>query len=202
MIQNIIFDMGQVLKRYDPDLCIAPYISDKEDAWLIRNVCFTSGEWVELDRGTISYREAISRWKSRLPERLHGKVDEIIANWHRYMTDIPETGEIVRALWEKGYAIYLLSNVSVRFEEIRSFFPALAMMKGIVISSEEKLLKPDPKIYRILLDRYNLSPDECVFIDDAPANVSGAEAVGIHGIRFDMDAGKLIADLAGLGVTI
>lgn len=202
MIRNIIFDMGQVLKRYDPDLCISPYVTDREDAALIRGVCFGSAEWVELDRGTMTYEEAIPRWKSRLPERLHGQVDEIIANWHTTMTDIPETNEIVRALWEKGYAIYLLSNVGVRFEEIRAFFPALAMMKGIVISSEEKLLKPDPRIYRILLDRCALTPDECVFIDDATANVAGAQAVGMHGIRFDGDADKLISDLAALGVTI
>ncbi len=202
MIRNIIFDMGQVLKHYDPDLCIAPYITDKEDAALIRSACFASAEWIELDRGTISYEEAISRWKSRLPERLHGKVDEIIANWHLYMTDIPETNEIVRTLYQKGYAIYLLSNVSIRFEKIREFFPALALMRGIVTSAAEKLLKPDPRIYRILLERYGLTPDECVFIDDAPANVSGAEAVGMRGIRFDMDAKKLISDLAALGVTL
>lgn len=202
MIRNIIFDMGQVLKRYDPDLCINPYLSDREDAALIRSVCFGSQEWIELDRGTISYEEAIDRWKSRLPGRLHGRVDVIIENWHQYMTDIPETNEIVRILCENGYAIYLLSNVSVRFAEIRKNFPSLARMKGIVISAEEKLLKPDLRIYQILLERYALNAGECVFIDDSQANVSGAQAVGMHAIRFDMDAGKLISDLRALGVTI
>lgn len=202
MIQNMIFDMGQVLKRFSPELCIRPYLSDPADTEAIREACFSSPEWVELDRGTISYESALEIWKSRLPERLHEKLEQIIAGWHMTMTDIPQTNAILDALWERGYKIYLLSNVSVRFEQIRPIFPALSKMSGEVISSKEKLLKPDPRIYRILLDRYRLIPSECLFIDDSQANVEGARAVGMQAIRYDQDPAKLLRDLAGFGIGI
>ncbi len=202
MIQNIIFDMGQVLKHFDPDLCIRPYVSDPADAAAIQQTCFASTEWVELDRGTISYEQALENWKSRLPARLHPKVEQIITNWHLTMTDIPETNAILRRLWEMGYRIYLLSNVSVRFEQIRPIFPALSLMSGEVLSSYEKLLKPDPQIYTLLLDRYSLNPTECLFIDDVQANVEGARAVGMQAIRYDQDPAKLVADLTAAGIPI
>lgn len=202
MIRNIVFDMGQVLKRFDPDLCIRPYVTDPSDAAAIRRVCFDSPEWVKLDEGTLDYPQALEIWKSALPDRLHSKVDEIIENWHLAMTDIPETNEILRALWKAGYKIYLLSNVSVRFERIRPGFPALELMSGEVLSSAEKLLKPDPRIYRILLDRYGLIPSECLFIDDSQANTDGARAVGMRAVRYDQDPEKLISGLAAAGVKV
>lgn len=202
MIQNIIFDMGQVLKKYDPYACITPYVENPEDVELIRSQCFDSTEWQCLDAGTISYEEALAVWKKRIPERLAGTLDLIIENWDRYMTDLPGMCDLVRRLSEKGYCIYLLSNVSVRFERIRESFPALRYMKGAVLSACEKVTKPDRRIYEILLDRYQLDSARSVFIDDVQANVEGAESAGICGIRFDGDVASLISSLAELGVSI
>lgn len=202
MIRNIVFDMGQVLKRFDPDLCIRPYVTDPDDSAAIRRTCFESKEWVELDRGTVTYAQALEVWKSQLPTRLHPQVDQIIAGWHLTMTDIPETNAILRRLCKMGYKVYLLSNVSVRFAQIRPIFPAMALMSGEVLSSSEKLLKPDPRIYKILLDRYCLNPAECLFIDDSQANVEGARSVGMRAIRYDQDPGKLLGDLADAGIPV
>ncbi|MGM9637241.1 MAG: HAD family hydrolase [Eubacteriales bacterium] len=202
MIRNIIFDMGQVLKKYDPDACITPYVESWEDVELIRSQCFASSEWQCLDAGTISYEDALAAWKKRIPERLADTLDLIIENWDRYMTDLPWTCDLVRQLSEKGYSLYLLSNVSVRFDRIREFFPVLRYMKGAVLSAYEKVVKPDRRIYEILLERYHLDPAESVFIDDVQANVDGAESVGIHGIRYDGDVKNLISSLAKLGVSI
>lgn len=202
MIRNIIFDMGQVLKKYDPYACITPYVENREDAERIYNSCFASPEWQRLDAGTIRYEDALAVWKKRIPERLAGNLESIIDNWDRYLPDLPETCDLVRRLSEKGYRLFLLSNVSVRFDRIRKSFPALEFMSGAVLSAYEKVTKPDRRIYEILLERYHLNPTESVFIDDVQANVDGAESVGIRGIRFDGDVKNLISCLSKLGVSI
>ncbi|MGM9679943.1 MAG: HAD family hydrolase [Eubacteriales bacterium] len=202
MIQNIIFDMGQVLKKYDPYACITPYVDGPEDAEQIKRLCFDSTEWQLLDAGAIGYEDALAAWKQRLPERLSAPLETIIDNWDRYLPDINPMTDLVRRLSENGYRLYLLSNVSVRFERIRNSFPALGYMSGAVLSAFEKVAKPDRRIYEILLDRYHLDPARSVFVDDVQANVDGAESVGIRGIRFDGDVNRLVSRLEEMGVSV
>ena len=74
MIRNIIFDMGNVLRRFEPELCIRHYAADANDAALLNQVVFGSAEWLMLDRGTITYEEAENRWAARLPEHLQMRI--------------------------------------------------------------------------------------------------------------------------------
>jgi putative hydrolase of the HAD superfamily len=203
MIKNIIFDMGQVLREFNPYFCIRPYLENEEDVETIKRVCFESPQWMELDHGTITYEEALTIWKAKLPNRLHAVTDRIIADWHLYLPEISEMTELVKILYANGYDLYLLSNVSVRFSEsMRDHFEALTYMKGYIASAENKLLKPEPAIYQLLLSRFHLLAEECVFIDDVPANIAGGEAVGIAGIVFDGDVQILKQKLKKLQITI
>lgn len=197
-----VFDMGRVLLNFDPMLCIAPYLSDPEDREEIARVAFASEEWRMLDAGTITDAEALSRWLDRLPPRLHDAMAQIFENWHRYLPEIPEMSALVRDLHRAGYPIYLLSNVSLRFEQLKTCFPLLSLMQGYVTSAKEQVVKPDREIYEILLDRYGLCPEECIFIDDVPANIQGAAMVGMQGYVFDGDAHKLRSALREMGVNI
>ena len=98
---------------------------------------------------------------------------------------IPGMEELVRDYKRRGYGIWGLTNWSKEtFPLVRDLYPVFGLMDGIVISAEERTVKPGPDIYRILLERYGLQASECVFIDDRPANTAGAEAVGIRGIVF------------------
>ena len=197
-----IFDMGRVLLNFDPMRCITPYVKAPFDRQLIARVAFASEEWGMLDEGTISEEEALENWKKRLPRRLHGSLTKVFANWHRYMPAITEMTVLVQDLHRAGYSIYLLSNVSTRFEKIKENFPALEYMKGYVTSSAEKVCKPEREIYNILLNRYSLKAEDCFFIDDNAVNTRIADLMGIRSYTFDGDAFKLRNRLRKMGVNI
>ena len=197
-----IFDMGRVLLNFDPMRCIAPYVKAPFDRQLIARVAFASEEWGMLDEGTITEEEALASWKKRIPQRLHGALNKVFANWHLYLPAITEMTVLVQDLYRAGYPIYLLSNVSIRFEQIKKRFPALEYMKGCVISSEEKVCKPQREIYQILLNRYSLKAEDCFFIDDNAVNTRIADLMGIRSYTFNGDAFKLRNRLRKLGVNI
>lgn len=197
-----VFDMGRVLLSFDPSLCINPHLSDPDDRAQIARVAFASEEWKMLDAGTITDEAALALWQSRLPERLREPMAEIFEDWHRHMPEIPEMCNLVRDLCAAGYPVYLLSNVSLRFAKLKEYFPVFPLMQGYVASAEELVCKPNRRIYEILMERYNLSAEECIFVDDLSANVEGAVAVGMQGYVFDGDAKKLRATLLEMGVNL
>ncbi|MDO4899653.1 HAD family phosphatase [Actinomyces sp.] len=118
---------------------------------------------------------------------------------------IPGTAAVIEALADAGVPLYALTNFNdVLFDATRHLSPLLERFAGIVVSGREHLVKPDPAIFRLLLDRYRLKADHTLFIDDAQVNVEAARAVGMHGHRFTgaallrgvlMEAGLLPAPL-------
>ena len=109
--------------------------------------------------------------------------------------EIPGSADVVREFKERGFGIYGITNWSAEtFPLVRHRFPVFDLMDGMVISGEDHVVKPYPEIYRLLLDRYGLQAEECVFIDDNPRNAEGAEAVGIRGLVFK-NAAQMRADL-------
>ncbi len=201
MIRNMIFDMGNVLRDFAPMRCILPYVQG-EDALLIREEMFGKEEWRMLDGGNITYEEAVSRCKRRLPERLHDTLDQIIAHWHEYMPEDPEMTEIVKALKQNGYRMYLLSNASVRFAVYKDRFEALKYFEGAIVSAFYHTLKPGEQIYRILFDTYRLKPEECFFIDDNKDNVDAGRKLGMEGHVFTGDKHALKAAFSAHGIRI
>ncbi len=197
-----VFDMGRVLLNFDPMRCITPYVKAPFDRQLIARVAFLSEEWGMLDEGVISEEDALESWKSRIPRRLHPALTKVFANWHLHMPVITEMTVLVQDLHRAGYPIYLLSNVSTRFEQIKKRFPALEYMKGYVLSSSEKVCKPEREIYEVLFNRYSLCPQDCFFIDDNAVNVRAADLLGMRGYTFNGDAAKLRARLRKMGVNI
>lgn len=102
-------------------------------------------------------------------------------NFHRYMDADPLMYEVVRELKQRGYGIYLCSNANERFREYAENIPALSLFDGMIVSAEEKCIKPGRRIYQTLFERYSLKPQECFFIDDMQANIDGARAAGMQG---------------------
>ena len=105
-------------------------------------------------------------------------------------------------LKQAGYGVYLLSNASVRQHEYWPRVPGSALFDGTLISADVKLVKPQPEIYRLLLEKFSLTAQECFFIDDSPANIEGALMCGIPGAVFHGDVALLRKDLRAAGVTI
>ena len=201
MIDTIVFDMGQVLIRWTGELLLEKYGLNDEDKGLLLRELFGDVEWVMLDHGTISFEEAAEAVCRRVPEHLHGVVREVVTGWWQQpMRPIPGMADLVRELKGNGYGIYLLSNANLA---LRSYFPRIPgseCFDGLMVSAEEKLLKPNPEIFRALLERFSLEAERCFFVDDSPANVEGAMRVGLSGCVFKGDTQALRRKLRSTGI--
>lgn len=203
MIRNVVFDMGQVLIRWQPAALTARLGLSAEDDALLTRELFQNVEWVMLDRGVITPEEVTRRVCARLPERLHGAVARLTESWWEiYLDPVPGMAELVGQLKAAGCGIYLLSNASVA---LRTYFPRIPgseYFDGLMVSAEEKLVKPQPEIFRLLCDRFHLKPEECVFVDDSPANVESAILTGMDGLVFYGDAQRLRRELTEKGISL
>lgn len=184
MIRNIVFDIGRVLLHFEPLRYLEEKINDKELAEKVYEAVFLSKEWVMLDEGTISEEDAFSAIRSRHSD-ISGDIKKSMEDWYSLMIPIDETVKLQAKLKAAGCRTYLLSNFHEKaFGIITERYKFFSNFDGGVISYREKLLKPQPEIYRLLLKRYSLSADETLFIDDIKANIEGAAKVGIDGIIF------------------
>lgn len=202
MIRNILFDMGQVLIRFDQDYFIRRLGVTGEDVGLLMREVFRSVEWVRMDRGSLTEAEAKTSICARLPEHLHDAAEKLICMWDRPILEVPGMYELVEELKEKGYGIYLLSNASFRQHEYWPRIPASRFFDGKLISADVKVIKPQPEIYRLCLEKFGLEAESCFFIDDAPANIEGALCCGIAGAVFHGDAKLLRQQLRSAGIDV
>lgn len=202
MIRNIVFDMGQVLLRFDRDYFISRLGIEGEDKELLKREVFLSLEWARMDRGSMTDAEAAKSVCKRLPEHLHDAAAKLVQMWDRPILPIEGMYALIEELKGKGYGIYLLSNASYRQHDYWPRVEASKFFDGTLISADEKVVKPQPEIYRLLLERFGLKAEECFFIDDVPANIEGAFYCGIPGAVFHGDAGLLRKDLRAAGVDV
>lgn len=202
MIKNIVFDMGNVLIRFDPELFMSRYSLSEEEKILLRRAVFHSAEWVMLDRGVLDESTVEKNILPRLPIPLRKIACELIEQWDEPLIPIKGMMELLTSLKQQGYRLYLLSNAAARQHDYWSKAAVSILMDGTMISADVKLLKPDPRIYQIFLRKFNLSPEECVFVDDTPVNVEGALYENMAGIVFHGDVDALKKDLRALGVDI
>ena len=203
MIRNIVFDMGQVMIRFDPEMFMdRAGIYDPDDRKLIRNELFRSVEWAQMDEGTLTEETAEPTILNRIPERLKETVRELLYNWAFPREQIPGMEDLVRRLKETGYRIWLLSNASAMQPKYWQKVPVSRYFDGTLISCDVKTVKPSREIYRLFTEKFILKAEECLFIDDAPANVAGAIACGWQGIVFHGDADELERKMIASGINI
>ena len=183
-IRNIIFDFGNVLVQWHPELIYGEYFGDEAKAWwFLRHVA--DNEW----RGRIDAGEStaacIDELKARQPEYTEA-IELYRSRWREMFTgEVPGMREVINELRAKGYEIYGLTNWSMEtFPAARERFGILQMIDRYVVSGAERLIKPDHRLFHVLLDRYGLKAGECVFVDDNPDNVAAAETLGMKGIVF------------------
>lgn len=179
-MKNIVFDLGGVLFARDRQKCspeILKFFSFLRAPQMPRF-------WEEYDRGTSTFDEVVDELS-----RLTGRSREVCVGVMHEAIDLQEpvaaTERLVGDLKAAGYRLYVLSNMSREFIDYLRRFPVYAQFDGEVVSCEELVVKPERRIYEILLDRYALQPSETLFIDDREANIRAARALGIHGFRFD-----------------
>ncbi len=201
MIQNLVFDMGNVLLVFDPEhFMTRSGILDPTDRKIVRNELFRSLEWAQMDLGVLTEDEAEPMVLSRIPERLWEKARFLLHHWADAGEMIPGMEDLVYRLKKAGYRIYLLSNASKKQPEYWNRIEISKIFDGTLVSAFYQTVKPGPDIFRIFLQKYKLKAEECVFVDDSHANAAGAEFCGMKGIVFHGDADELEQKLELLGV--
>lgn len=183
MIKNVIFDIGRVLVTYEPYEYVLSYGYDVQTSKKICNIVFEDKRWIEKDRGTISDKEYLNALITENPNYTD-KIKIVYNNWLTMVKPIKETVDFYMDLKNKGYKIYLLSNFSTSYDKVESENKFLQIADGKIISYRFKTIKPEKKIYELLLSTYNLIPQECVFIDDREENIIAAQDLNINGIVF------------------
>lgn len=202
MIQNIVFDMGNVLIRYDIRHYVNGVADDEQDRLLLMREVFGGIEWLQMDRGVLEDTEAVISVCARLPKRLHQAAEQLVYGWHSDIPLYPDMEKLVQELKSAGYGIYLLSNTSKKFHTFRRGIPALRHFDGTFISADHLLMKPDPAIYHMFFRQFGLAPSACFFVDDSVANVESALHTGMPGFVFRGDVMALRAALRAAGVTV
>lgn len=196
----VVFDVGGVLLEWDPRHLYRKLFDGDDDAMehFLGNVCTV--EWNEQQDAGRTFAAAAAELLSKHADKAHlidafgRRFDEMIPG------AIEETVAILRELKRAGVPLYAVTNWSAEtFPSAQKRFDFLAEFDGIVVSGEEGVIKPDPRIFRILLDRYDIPADAAVFIDDNPANADAATNLGIHGIHFRSPA-ELRRELVALGL--
>ena len=182
MIKNIVFDLGNVLISFKP----ADYfVKNNYPTNIINKILtdiFGSEEWLKLDNGDISTPEAINSiaLKSSLKKE---EITHIFNLRTELMFPLDQNVRILPDLKKRGFKLYFLSNFPLDiFEEINTGYYFFSHFDGGIISSEVKFSKPDIRIYEILVEKYSLIPQECIYIDDIEINVKGAEYLGMIGL--------------------
>ena len=201
MIKQIIFDVGGVLLDFDPAAMVAAATNHPADQALLRREIFSHADWSRLDRGE-KEETVLHSMKTRLPQRLWPQAESIMANWHRSLRPKEDMGELVWELHGLAYPLYILSNAPFRFYDFRDMIPGYGLMTEAVLSCEEGLLKPDPALFRRVLDRFGFTPRECFFIDDSPLNIEAAQWCGMGAFQFRQDMAELRAALIAAGVPV
>lgn len=195
MVQNYIFDFGNVLTRFDIKELTAAAVKDETLLEEISEVVFDRLYWDRLDAGTISDEEVKEAIRSRLSPEKAELACLAFDGWIDNLPPIPGMPELVAELKSKGAKLYLLSNISESFAKGYSRVPWIKdvfdQFDGLVFSGLLGLTKPGKDIFEHLLDKFALPRENCLFIDDSRINIEGAAAVGIRGYLFDGDAEKL-----------
>ncbi|MBB4007094.1 HAD family hydrolase [Allorhizobium taibaishanense] len=198
-IRHIVFDIGKVLIHYDPNIPFSRIIPDAEErAWFFANVC--THDWnLEQDRGR-TWTDAEALLIADYPER-EAQIRAFRIHWHEMVSHAYEgTVEIFKGLIDEGRDVTMLTNFAAdTFKQAQQIFPFLTLPRGVTVSGEIGLIKPDIAIYQRHAADFGLDPAHTIFIDDAPANVEGAKAAGWQAVHFE-NPEKLKADLKSLGV--
>jgi putative hydrolase of the HAD superfamily len=183
-MRNVIFDIGGVILEWNPEAILKSYSDNAELRATLRTALFEHPDWLQLDRGMLSEAEALARLEIRtsLPRtELAGLLDAVRASLKPKMDTLALLENLVR----RRVPLYCLSNMSAAtYAYLRAQHAFWGRFRGIVISGEVKMMKPEPEIFEYLLRRYDISASETIFIDDHPPNIRGAQAIGLGTILF------------------
>ncbi|MCG7588684.1 HAD family phosphatase [Photobacterium sp. OFAV2-7] len=188
MIRNVIFDFGAVLFRWDPDQIVASFTDSTDEQHLLLEEVFHHPDWLSLDRGTMLMAEVIPKFAARTGITV-SRMEDFFEHIINSLVKITETEELLYRLLDHHYSVYYLTNMSSAFfETLNERNDFISLFKGGIVSGKELMMKPDPDIYELLIERYDLVPSETLYIDDHEQNINAAQAFGFQTVHFELSA--------------
>lgn len=184
MIKHIVFDIGNVLMSFAPEAYFKRWFQSEDRTHRICSRIFTHEAWEKYDQGIWMLEDLYAVYHKAYPDMLE-ETNIVLQNWLQLMKPMQESIAFMKQVKDDGYGVYILSNISQDsadfLKKTQRFF---SLADGAVLSYEEKINKPDPHIYEVLLQRYELNAGELLYLDDNVENVRQAEKMGIQGILF------------------
>ena len=197
----VIFDVGKVLFQWDLRHLFAKLITDEgELQWFVTHV--VTPEWhFQHDAGR-PIADMVAERTAEYPQYA-ALIDAYAMRFNETIPGpVPGSLELVERLHAAGVPLFAITNFGHEFwQGFRPTQPIFKRFQGIIVSGTEKVMKPDPAIYRLAIERFGVDPAGAIFVDDVSANVSGAESVGIAGHHFD-GAAMLERDLVARGYLV
>lgn len=182
-MKNIVFDLGGVVVDWNPQRLLQEYPGDKALPVSLFEKGFFQEHWVDFDRGVVSQEKMVENM-SDFSRRPFPECWEFVEYIKHSLNDIPKTVNLIKRLSVEGYHLYCLSNMSIEFYNYLKVREVFTYFDGQIISALEKLVKPEPEIYMCLIERYQIKPEETLFIDDLSHNTEAAEKLGFHTVLF------------------
>lgn len=199
MIKTVIFDIGNVLTAFSWQKHFQSFGYSCDIVERLGNATVLSKEWCEYDLGNLSDEEILELFIKNDPE-IEAELRHTLADVHGILEHCDYAIPWIEGLKAAGYRVLFLSNFSEKvLKECAHVMDFVPHMDGGIFSFKVHLIKPDPEIYRLLLQTYHLEADECVFLDDTLPNITAARALGIHGIHFK-NPSQAMEELKNLGV--
>ena len=186
MIKNIILDVGKVLVAWEPEDAMKKLGFDDKTVKAVADATVNTPAWLETDRGVWSDEQILQAFYEKAPE-YKKEIDLFWNHLELAITQFSYTNEWISNMKKEGLHVYILSNYGYwTYQRTKDNAPDfLLLTDGDIFSYSVRQVKPDVEIYETLLKKYQLTADECVFIDDRMENIEGAEKAGIHGICFE-----------------
>lgn len=184
MIQHIIFDFGNVLVATDTARVMRPYFQSDTEAEQFLQRMDSPNVMRHFDLEDIPFIQVVHTLQQQYPQW-----EKQLMAFHKHAAEfayaeMPEMYDLLARLRGEGFHLYGLTNWGAVVHDVMRRFPIFQLLDGTVISSDVHLLKPNPEIYELLLNRYHLRADQCLFTDDKIENINGAQAVGITSVQF------------------
>lgn len=184
MIKNVVFDIGNVLAGFAWEAFYRSFGYSEEIFERLARATVKSSFWNEMDRGKMDTEEILESFIENDPS-IEAQIREVFRDIRGMLTRYDYAAEWIREVKAKGCRVYIISNFARKaHEDCIDVLDFLKETDGAILSYQVQLIKPSPEIYRLLCNRYGLKPEECVFIDDMPANVEAAMKQGMKGIVF------------------
>ncbi len=197
MLTHLILDIGNVICDWNPDGLVSTAFDREEDQREALRVTVENPDWLALDKGEISVEQAITNACARTSLDPQG-IAQVYANLCQSLVALPATMDAMHRAKAANIPVLILSNMQAHaWAYLAETYDCWDACEGVVVSCDVGLIKPDPAIYQHLCDRFSVTADSCVFVDDMAENIEAARAFGMQGVQLTNkhDGGRVVDEL-------